>query len=252
MIGNEDSQMRPSMDSEPHQEFLELCARSTSGLLSREEQRRLNQHLAVCAVCRRAMEQYKAVVDHAIPTLGAEQLSQSVDPGPGWSEERVEAALFQRIAREEQGRGVRRSETQSVLPDDIDPMPAFADPGTWQRVWALYAAAVVLLIALGFSAYRVGIHRTVTGAKAVPSPAASTPSQSALEALLSDASHEREVAQTQTEQRKRQIRELRRQLQQQAAEMNELQLAQSRLADELRSGEHSRQDLLAQRTELAQ
>ena len=39
--------------SEPlHDEFVELCALSTSGELSAEEHKRLAEHLAVCPSCR--------------------------------------------------------------------------------------------------------------------------------------------------------------------------------------------------------
>ena len=48
--------------SEPHDEFLELCAISTSGDLTEEEQKKLEGHLAVCQSCRKAVQQYQAVV----------------------------------------------------------------------------------------------------------------------------------------------------------------------------------------------
>ena len=44
--------------SGPHDEFLELCAASTSGELTDDEQKRLREHLAVCASCREALRQY--------------------------------------------------------------------------------------------------------------------------------------------------------------------------------------------------
>ena len=63
----------------PHDEFLELCAVSTSGHLSEEEQIRLQEHLETCPSCREALRQYEAVVDQAIPTLAPEEL-EHIDP----------------------------------------------------------------------------------------------------------------------------------------------------------------------------
>src|SRR5579864_1823234 len=56
----------------PHDEFLELCAVSTSGELSQEEQRRLKEHLAVCPECRQALKEFEAVVDVGVPLLSSE------------------------------------------------------------------------------------------------------------------------------------------------------------------------------------
>lgn len=251
MIREEDSRMRPPNDSEPHQEFLELCSLFASGLLSEEERRRLSQHLAGCAVCRQARDECQVVVDRAIPALAAQELPD-VEPGPSWWEKRAEAALFARIAREQgQERDGRKIQQSSELGAEVHLVPALAGRPTWQRVWAPYAVAVVLLIALGFSTYRVGVHRGSAGAMALPS-ATSAPGQLALQAQLSDAGHEREMVRAQIAQREQQIAEQRGQLQRQKAEMSKIQLAQSRLKDQLRTQEQDRQDVQGQRTELAQ
>ena len=48
--------------SPPHDEFVALCAISTSGELTGEERTRLQEHLAVCPSCREAMKQYETVI----------------------------------------------------------------------------------------------------------------------------------------------------------------------------------------------
>jgi anti-sigma factor RsiW len=53
----------------PHDEFLALCALSTSGELTQEEWNRLQEHLPGCHTCREAMKQYDAVADSVIPAL---------------------------------------------------------------------------------------------------------------------------------------------------------------------------------------
>ena len=67
--------------TEPHDEFLELCAVSTSGQLSEEDQRRLREHLVVCSSCRDALQQYEAIIRHAIPAMGAEETPEHLEGG---------------------------------------------------------------------------------------------------------------------------------------------------------------------------
>src|SRR5258706_4966885 len=55
----------------PHEEFLELCALSTSGELSKEEQEKLKDHLATCADCQQVLREYEAVADVGVPLLAS-------------------------------------------------------------------------------------------------------------------------------------------------------------------------------------
>ena len=55
----------------PHEEFLELCAVSTSGDLTEEEQNKLKAHLAGCAECRQALKEFEAAVDIGVPLLAS-------------------------------------------------------------------------------------------------------------------------------------------------------------------------------------
>jgi hypothetical protein len=64
--------------------FLELCALSTSGELTEDEQKNLNAHLLVCATCREAIKQYESLVAHEIPTIAANEAAETaehIDPG---------------------------------------------------------------------------------------------------------------------------------------------------------------------------
>ena len=54
---------------QPHDEFIELCALSTLGDLTENEQRRLRAHLAYCAECRQALQEFEAAVDVGIRNL---------------------------------------------------------------------------------------------------------------------------------------------------------------------------------------
>ena len=237
---------------EPHDEFLELCAVSTSGQLTEEDQRRLQEHLAVCSSCREALQQYEAIIRHAIPAMAADETPENLEAGPRWSEKRAESALFDRIAREEGKPGIEQNgpiqiHRQTSARRVLSPASAAA----WRSVWALYAAGILLFIALGFCAYQVGIRRG-TNAANVAAPHPDTQSQISLEEKLSDASHEREVARAQVEQRDNLIADLRRQLEQQSAKMDQMKAAQEQSDAALRNADAGRQELIQQRTEAEQ
>src|SRR5260221_9376854 len=56
-------------EMEPHDSFLELCALSTSGDLTEEEQKTLQGHLAECPECRQALKEFEAAAGIGIPLL---------------------------------------------------------------------------------------------------------------------------------------------------------------------------------------
>jgi DNA repair exonuclease SbcCD ATPase subunit len=239
--------------SGPHDEFLELCAVSTSGQLSEEEQNRLQEHLAVCLACREALREYESVVNDAIPAIGAEQSSR-IAPGPSWSQSRAEKAFFERLAKEE-GHPPGSAENRNGAPTSFRRAVPIAPESTWRHVWMLYAAGILLFITLGPSAYWVGLRHGTDFAKAMP-PAAiqipATQSASSLEEQLSDAAHEREITRAQIARRDGAVADLRRQLERQSAEISHLKEAQDRLQAALHSDQAGKQDLVQQRTELGQ
>lgn len=241
--------------SGPHDEFLELCAVSTSGQLSQEDQQRLREHLAVCRACREALWQYESVVNEAIPKIAADDASEP-DPGPSWSRRQAEKALFKRL--DEEGKRKRTGvEDQSDTPTAPRVLVPFAPESTWRHVWMLYAAGILLFITLSFSAYWVGMRRGTEIARipvSTPNVQNQVPLQSeaSLEEQLSDTAHEREIAHAQITQRDKALAELRRQLERQSVEMNRMKEAQDRLESDLHNGEAGKQDLIQQRTELAQ
>jgi hypothetical protein len=241
--------------SGPHDEFLELCAASTTGELSDDEQSRLQQHLAVCASCREALRQYESIVSDVIPAIAASEAPGNVSTTAGdWSEEKAEKALFDRLAREEKGRADRIDcrNGSSYFPHRILP---FSSESTWRNVWMLYAAGILLFVAVGFFAYRVGVRRATETVKA-PSPESvqreQGPAQVSLEEQLSDAGHDSVVAKLELAQRDKMITDLRRQLAREAAQINEMKAAQTQLESNLRAGDVTKQDLSEQKAGLAQ
>jgi len=241
----------------PHDEFLELCTASTSGDLTDDGQRRLREHLAICAPCREALRQYESIVSDVIPAIAASEVPEGAQPAETWSreqQEQAEKALLDRIAREgkhppgETG----NSNGSSNFPHRILP---FATESTWRHVWMLYAAGILLFCALSFFAYRVGMRRGTDIAKTPPpqiNKEETSPAPASLEEQLSDAGHDRAVVNTEIAQRDKVIANLRHQLDRQSAEINEMKAAQNQLESNLRAGDASRQDLSQQKTELSQ
>ena len=231
----------------PHDEFLELCAISTSGQLTREEQRRLQEHLAVCSSCREAIRQYEAVVSDTIPALAPDP--ENLEPDPSWSQEQAEAELFRGLALEEElkDRGGTEGNRASKI---IRAVPLPVNQATWRNVWTLYAAAMVLFVALGVCVYQLGVRRSRTIAK--PATAPTLQNQDALEQQVSDTAHDREVWRARDQQRDKLVADLRRQLGQQSAEINQMRLAEEKLTSDLRDREAGRESLSQERADLAQ
>jgi len=238
--------------TEPHDEFLELCAVSTSGQLTEEDQRRLREHLAVCSSCRDALQQYEAIIRHAIPAMGAEETPENLEAMPSWSEKQAESAPFERMAREGGGGGIERNEPiQAHRGTSSRRVLAPESAAAWRNIWALYAAGILLSVALGFCAYQVGIRRG-TNASNIPSTNPDAQSLTSLAEKLSDASHEREVARVQVEQRDKWVADLRRQLAQQSAKIDQMKAVQEQSDTAIRSADAGRQELVQQKTEADQ
>ncbi len=239
-----------------HDGFVALCALSTSGELTGEEQKRLAQHLSVCSSCREVMKQYEALVSQTIPALAADP--ENLESNPSWSQERAEATLFQRLTLEgepgELGTDSQRADGESG-PETVGRIPFSVSQATWRNLWTLYAAGILLFVALGVSVYRVGSHR---GAQSVPvAPLRNPgdpnhPNQIALLQQVSDAEHEREILRSQIEQHDKAVVSLRHELAQQVAEMDRMKVAQVRLESELQNSQAGTQNLLQERADLTQ
>jgi len=243
------------LPSGPHDEFLELCAVSTSGQLSEEDQNRLQEHLAVCADCREALREYESIVNDTIPAIGAEETNR-IDPGPGFSQSKAEKAFFDRLARED-GRQLQGTEKKNGVPSAFRRVLPIAPESTWRHVWMLYAAGILLFVTLCLSAYWVGVRHGTDVARSTPlGPAVQSPSATesaaSLEEQLSDAAHERKIARAQIAQRDKALADLRRQLQRQSTEISRMKETQDKLEATVQSDQTGKQDLAQQRAELGQ
>jgi hypothetical protein len=175
------------MDS--HEKFLELCAASTAGELSREEEQTLEQHLAVCASCRQAKYEYESTVQKAVPALADSLASHVPEPEGDWSVEKAEAAFFKRLETDQRTRSISQ---RAAAPSESEPtgrrFTYRPSRIPWATLWMPVAACALLAIALGIVAYRSGLKRGADTAQKQTVPA--DVSVGALEEQISDSGHE--------------------------------------------------------------
>ncbi|HSS95775.1 MAG TPA: zf-HC2 domain-containing protein, partial [Terriglobales bacterium] len=238
------------MTISPHDEFVELCALATSGELTQEEQEKLEEHLAVCESCRQILQQYKTVIDRAIPAIAAYESTTDLESDSSWEEGKAEKEFVRRLERKGSGQSKKaKHRNKNFFP--AQQLVPVSNESTWRDVWILYGAGILLFAGLSFYAYRVGVHRGTESAKLVTPAQPTGETQPTLEAQLSDAGHERQIARTQIEERDRLIADLRKQLALQIENVSGLKAEKEKLEDALRTGDTARQDLAQQRDDLS-
>jgi hypothetical protein len=231
----------------PHEEFLELCAVSTSGALSPAEQKKLQDHLATCAECRQALREFEVVADIGVPLLSSELAAPSKEPR---SAPEIEGTLTQAPAQigtpylnsdtTEQSKGVIFAHRNGHRLTQVN----------WNHVWMPFAAAVLLTVALGIYSYEVGNHRDRDVVRVTPS--ATNTTVDALEQQMSDVGHEREILKVQLAERDKTITELRHQVEEQSAALSEIKSAEANLAQSLQSNETEKRQADQERSNFLQ
>jgi anti-sigma factor RsiW len=198
----------------PHEEFLELAAAATSGELTQEERRNLDEHLAGCAPCRQALEQFKATIRTAVPAIAPGVPPDDSKADSTWSQDRAEKRLFEHLDREERERG----EKKKAIPgrQDEHHRAYFPSRIRWDHLGLSFAAIAVFALGLGINAYRSSRNPTTEATKTESAGA------SALEEQLADAGHEARTLTAQITERDQLIARLRQEMQRELAELNEL------------------------------
>jgi Putative zinc-finger len=241
---------------QPHDEFLELCAVSTSGELSEREKRKLEAHLAGCAECRQALQEFEATVDMGVPFL-ASKLSagpsfDSSEPFTSHEATSAQPAALGPVASSE-----RVPNDASLASTALQRGFAFAQRNghghskvNWNYVWLPFAACILLTVALGIYSYRMGRTRSLeVTQKASPAPDTQI---EALEQQMSDVGHEREGLRTQLAQRDRVISDLRREMQMQSASLDEMRSAQTNFEKSIQNDEAEKQQSVQERSSLVE
>jgi len=224
----------------PHDQFLELCALSTSGELTEEEQKALRAHLAECSDCRQALKEFEAAACIGVPLLhshlSGHDSSESILTSAELSKESppVEPAAW-------------HEDRKNVRPNSALTFPHGnghrQSQVNWNYVWMSFAAAVVLAATMGIYSYEFGRHKGQEVVQIKPSVADTRPDSriEALEQQISDIGHEREFLKGQLTQGDAMIAELRRQVAEQSATLAEMKTAQTSLEESLQKDEANRQ-----------
>jgi Anti-sigma-K factor rskA/Putative zinc-finger len=238
---------------EPHDEFLELCALSTSGDLTGEEQAKLQGHLAQCRECRQALREFEAAVDVGMPLL-----SSGLAATPT-AETQFEEAVHIRLVTS----GVEESTTeQAVNTDGRAPGKrtfAFAHRNNghqptgvnWNSVWLPFAASILLSVALATYTYRVGKGHHSEVVSESPSPNSNAGTE-ALEQQISDTYHERQDLKAQLAERDKLIASLRHQIDERSSTLERLKTTQANLQQSAATDEAETQRVAADRAAVAQ
>src|SRR6266850_3404328 len=201
-----------------HDEFLELCALATSGELTGEERKRLEEHLPVCPSCRRAKKDFESAAGGVVRALASDFPLEGMDANPSWSVEKAEAAFFERLKQESPS---SEAEQSNRLPNSKPPagqrLSYRPSRIQWREIGMPFAACVLLALALGIAGYRIGMRRGAEVTQLTPSiPAGS------LQAQMSDAGHERSQLIAKLAEEDKIIGDLKRQLGEQAALLSKL------------------------------
>jgi hypothetical protein len=247
--GNRPEERRRSR-TRPHEEFLELCAVSTTGELSEDEQKELHEHLARCSDCRQALEEFKAVADVGTPLLSAEFVKPAPpeDSSPLVMADEPKLATCRQIAGSESQSSAVEQSGNSVVAYRNDHGRSQMN---WNYVWIPFAAAVLLAAALGIYSYRAGTRRGSQTAQTASTTKADA-RLGVLEQQLSDAGHEREVLQSQLAGRDGLIRDLRHQVESESAALNEAKNAAANLQRSIQNDQAEKQQLAQQQSDLRQ
>src|SRR5271157_584345 len=225
----------------PHDKFLELCAISTSGDLTEEEQKDLQAHLLKCPGCRQALKEFEAAAVIGMPLLHSHLSGRdSLEPNsiPTEASKATPAPATEPMGTAHGRREPIEQSTGLGFPHRNGRRPMSVN---WNYVWMPFAAAVVLTVALGIYSFQVGKQKGQALVRVTPSAADTR--VDALEQRISDAGHEREVVKAQLADRDRTIAGLRRQIVDQTAALNEMKSAQSDLEHSLQSAEAAKQQL---------
>jgi len=214
----------------------------------------------ICADCRRALHEFEAVADMAVPMLASElceapSLLRDAAPAEDTRIQELNDSPSITAARE----------TGPPFESDSKTVPISHRNGhhrtqvNWNLAWIPLAASILLTAALGIYAYRVGIGMGFEVARLTVPPGggseANSKSGASLEALeqqISDAGHERELLKGQMAERERLIKDLRGQIQAQTSALSEIRLAQANLENSLQRSEAERQQRTAEEQKSAE
>jgi hypothetical protein len=230
----------------PHEEFLELCAVATSGALREEEQKKLREHLAVCAACRKAMKQFEAVVDRAIPALAPELAAERAEEASSFSQEAAEGSFFKRLSEEYDKPRSRLGDAEPWLsPLVVRRSRSFRRNFDKYHFWLPLAAGLLLCTSLAILTFRMGKHRGIDVGRREQGSSQPGPALSA--EALAVAIHDRDAINAQLAEGEKAITDLRREIAQKSSENSRLRAVQSEQEVALQASAEEKKQLAQER-----
>ena len=224
------------MDS--HEKYLELCAASTAGELSGEEERTLEEHLAVCPSCRQAKHKFEMTVQKAVPALADDLGSRTEGSDTSWSVEKAEAAFFKRLKEDQNSNPLADNAPGKLETEPTGRRLAYRPSEIpWAELWMPFAACVLLAIALGIGAYRSGLRRGTDTVRKSSVPGQL--SADSLEGQISDFGHERAELLAKLAVDDKAVAELKREMVAQEYELDRLRALNSAAVASTKSGQQS-------------
>jgi Anti-sigma-K factor rskA len=229
-----------------HEEFLELCAVSTSGDLNEEEQRKLHEHLAICPKCRQATKQFQAVVDQTIPDLASQLAVEPPDDDSHFQVDAAEASFFKRLAADDKK---ARNPFGNAEPW-LTPLVVRRSRKFRRSFWLPLAAGLLLCASLGILTYRVSEYRAIKIGRLSPgrTPLGSASSEQAPEITSRDRNT---AANAQLAERDQAISKLRSEIAQEKSENMKLTKSQSEQQLALLASDEEKQQLAEEREQVA-
>uniref|UniRef100_A0A372IUQ0 Zinc-finger domain-containing protein n=2 Tax=Paracidobacterium acidisoli TaxID=2303751 RepID=A0A372IUQ0_9BACT len=131
----------PSLE---HDQYEELCALATAGVLSPAESKRLTDHLESCAECREALEQYQAVATDGMSFLAKTFGVHADADADGFDE----SSALRRLMQTAEPEGTQPAPSAAVVSKARVP----------HRTWARGLVAACVVCGAGVGAYWAGTH----------------------------------------------------------------------------------------------
>lgn len=230
---------------ESHDEYLSLCALSTSGELTDQELHKLEDHLKGCLECRKALKEFETVAEIGVPLLASHLTSETGDQGD------FPVSICATSARESRAGAIDSDVPQLSRGFANRVVGTHSAPTTWSYVWIPFAACVVLSLSLAIYSFEAGKRQAAKSTQstnvASPSPAIAN-----LESQISDLGHESALLRDQVAERDRTIADLQKEVDRQTAAVNELRDDKNSLEATAQSDDAKTQQAQQDRTTLNQ
>jgi len=231
-----------------HDEFLELCALAASGNLNEAEEKKLREHLAICAECRQALEEFESVATEVAPELASEP-GEEVPGDPAFSQQKAKAAFEERLTEERKKE--RDGATGTFGPSQLSPPRSRNVFPSFDRydLWLPLAASLLLCATLGILSYRMGRNHGIEWARAEQKGQQTQVASSQIPGTVQpDAPRgDEELAQ-----RHSVLAELRREITQKTTELTKLRAQQAEDELRLQSNTQDKKQLGEEKSKLAQ